>query len=156
MKFLEAKEYQSGCESKYQYYKSKVQELLPEARVEHIGSSSILDAVSKGDLDILVCVDKPKLESAIEVLKQLHFFEKQNTLRTDELCMLESFDRDIAFQVVAKGPQFDLFILFRDKLRSTPSLVSRYNQLKRGCEGMTQPEYRKIKSAFIVEVLAIA
>ncbi len=156
MKFLEAKEYQSDCELKYQHYKTKVHELLPKARVEHIGSSSIPNAISKGDLDILVCVNKAELESAAQALTLLNFREKENTLRTDELCMLESLDDDVAFQVVAKGAEFELFISFRDKLRSNPSLVSSYNELKLGCEGMTHCDYREIKSTFIVQVLATA
>lgn len=154
MKFYQASEYQARCEALYRKYELKITALLPDAVVEHIGATSIPNAVSKGDLDILVGVDGNKLEKSIEVLSTLGFNKKLDTLRTSELCMLESTSSDdVAFQIVAIGSQFDVFVEFRDKLCANPALVQQYNELKVSCTGSTHEAYRRKKSAFIEHVL---
>ncbi|WP_333003557.1 GrpB family protein [Vibrio coralliilyticus] len=157
MQFYEPDEYQPSCENLYRKYELEIAALLPDATIEHIGASSIPNAVSKGDLDILVGVNGNDLEKAVKLLSTLGFNEKSNTLRTPELCMLEnSSGADVAFQVVANGSEFDFFVGFRDKLRESPELVQQYNELKMSCTGWSHEEYRRKKSAFIELVLGQA
>ena len=156
MKFYPAKQYQAACNDLFVRYECGIKKLIPKARVEHVGSSSIPLAVSKGDLDIFVGVELSELELAIERLTTLGFNEKLDTLRTPELCMLESTSSDdVALQVVANGSEFECFLAFRDKLRANPALVQQYNTLKMACEGWSQDEYREKKSTFIEHVLAL-
>ena len=54
MKFHQAKSYQPKCKEIYQHYKTEIKKLLSNARAEHIGSFSIPNCISKGDLDIFV------------------------------------------------------------------------------------------------------
>ena len=157
MKFYRADKYQASCEDLYRKYELEISSLLPDAVIEHIGASSIPNAVSKGDLDILVGVVGDKLEKAVELLSTIGFNEKSDTLRTSELCMLESSSgEDVAFQVVAIGSEFGFFVGFRDKLRENPTLVQQYNDLKMSCIGWPHDEYRRKKSAFIERVLGKA
>ena len=157
MQFYEADEYQPSCENLYRKYELEIAALLPDATIEHIGASSILNAVSKGDLDILVGVNGNDLEKAVKLLSTLGFNEKSNTLRTPELCMLENNSgADVAFQVVANGSEFDFFVGFRDKLCESPELVQQYNELKMSCTVWSHEEYRRKKSAFIELVLGQA
>ncbi|EHZ2656915.1 GrpB family protein [Vibrio vulnificus] len=157
MQFYKADEYQASCENLYRKYELQIAALLPGATIEHIGASSIPNAVSKGDLDILVGVNGNELEKAVKLLSTLGFNEKSNTLRTPELCMLEnSSGEDVAFQVVANRSEFDFFVGFRDKLRESPELVQQYNELKMSCTGWSHEEYRRKKSAFIEHVLGQA
>ncbi len=108
MQFYKADEYQASCENLYRKYELEIAALLPDASIEHIGASSIPNAVSKGDLDILVGVSGKELENAVKLLSTLGFNEKSDTLRTPELCMLEnSSGEDVAFQVVANGSEFE-------------------------------------------------
>ncbi|MFD2176511.1 GrpB family protein [Veronia pacifica] len=154
MQFYSAEEYQPSCQALYQRYQHEIQALLPDAVIEHIGASSIPEAISKGDLDILVGVNGKDLENAVTILTTLGFKEKSDTLRTPELCMLESTSgEDVAFQVVAHGAEFECFIGFRNKLREKPFLVQQYNALKVSCEGWPQDKYRLKKSAFVETVL---
>ena len=101
MKFYRAIEYQRECCKRFSHYQKKITTLIPNARVEHIGASSIPNAISKGDLDIFIGVDALNLEVAVDKLRELGFREKPDTLRTSELCMMESSFEDVAFQVVA-------------------------------------------------------
>lgn len=156
MRFFNPEEYQAFNEKLFLRYKSKIEEVLPDVRVEHIGASAIPTAISKGDLDIFVGVEAEafELERVVQLLVTLGFQEKVDTLRTPELCMLESSStKDVAIQVVASGSEFEFFLIFRDKLRSNISLVQQYNELKLSCEDLSQDAYRLKKSAFIEQVL---
>ena len=155
MKFYPADEYQASCEALFERYCYKIRVLLPLARVEHIGASSIPGAISKGDVDIFVGVSKNELEDVVVRLMSLGFIEKRDTLRTPELCMLESqSDEDVALQVVANHSEFECFLSFRDRLRKDASLVESYNALKLSCVGWHEDDYRRKKSLFIESVLA--
>ncbi|MCH7369665.1 GrpB family protein [Aeromonas sp. MR16] len=157
MRFYRAEKYQAYCEELFIRYKGEIQKLLPDARIEHIGSSSIPAAVSKGDLDIFVGVKADMLDDAVKLLTTLGFQEKIDTLRTSALCMLESTSGDdVAFQIVVNGSAFECFLVFRDELRENISLVQQYNELKISCEGWSQEEYRRKKLDFIEHVLALA
>ncbi len=155
MKFLEPSQYQNACNKLFQQYQASIIAILPTARVEHIGASSINGAISKGDLDIFVAVSADEFEMAIQAISALGFKEKLNTLRTPELCMLESMSgNSVAVQLVSTGSQFEDFLSFRDALRTNFGLLQQYNQLKRQFEGKSHSSYRAAKSKFIEQVLA--
>jgi len=154
MVFLEPEQYQQRCAQLFNSYQKDISTLLPFAKIEHIGSSAIPNAISKGDLDIYIEVMSEQFEFAIEQLKTLNFIEKQNTLRTHELCMLESLNNDdVAFQIVVTDSIFTFFLTFKNKLISSPTLVNEYNQLKLQCSHLDPDQYRTIKSDFINRVL---
>ncbi|OTR98065.1 hypothetical protein CAT25_11540 [Acinetobacter pittii] len=154
MVFLEPEKYQQRCAQLFNSYHKAICALLPFAKIEHIGSSAIPNANSKGDLDIYIEVIPEQFEFAIEQLKTLNFIEKQNTLRTHELCMLESLNNDdVAFQIVVTDSVFTFFLTFKNKLISSPTLVNEYNQLKLQCSHLDPDQYRTIKSDFINRVL---
>ncbi|MDQ9951043.1 MULTISPECIES: GrpB family protein [Acinetobacter] len=154
MIFLEPEQYQQRCTQLFNSYQKEISALLPFAKIEHIGSSAIPNAISKGDLDIYIEVMPEQFEFAIEQLKTLNFIEKQNTLRTHELCMLESLNNDdVAFQIVVSGSIFTFFLAFKNKLIDSPTLVNEYNQLKLQCSHLDPDQYRAIKSDFINRVL---
>jgi len=154
MIFLEPEQYQQRCAQLFNSYKKDISTLLPFAKIEHIGSSAIPNVISKGDLDIYVEVKPEHFELTIAQLKTLNFIEKQNTLRTDELCMLESLNNDdVAFQIVVTDSVFTFFLTFRNKLMDSPALVNEYNQLKLECSHLDHDQYRAIKSNFISRVL---
>lgn len=154
MVFLEPEQYQQRCAQLFNSYQKDISTLLPFAKIEHIGSSAIPNAISKGDLDIYIEVMSEQFEFAIEQLKTLKFIEKQNTLRTHELCMLESLNNDdVAFQIVVTDSVFTFFLAFKNKLINSPTLVNEYNQLKLQCSHLDPDQYRTIKSDFINRVL---
>lgn len=154
MVFLEPEQYQQRCAQLFNSYQKDISTLLPFAKIEHIGSSAIPNAISKGDLDIYIEVMSEQFEFAIEQLKTINFIEKQNTLRTHELCMLESLNNDdVAFQIVVTDSIFTFFLTFKNKLISSPKLVNEYNELKLQCSHLDPDQYRTIKSDFINRVL---
>ncbi len=80
MIFFEPEEYQSRVSELFETVKSDVLQYISDVRLEHIGASSIKGAVSKGDLDIFVGVEKGQFNLVIKKLKEIGFTEKKNTL----------------------------------------------------------------------------
>lgn len=156
MRFLQPNQYQSEISRLYEEIAGEVRQLLPNARVEHIGASSIPGAISKGDLDIFVGVPKARIEYAISILERNGYRTKSNTLRNESLCMLEidSYQYLVALQVVANGSDFEMFLTFRDAVRESEALLKEYNQMKYLCEGISENCYRSRKSEFIEKVLS--
>lgn len=133
MKLHPPETYQPDATKRYENIAAQLIQLIPFAKIEHIGSSSIPGAFSKADLDICLIVDAAKLEDVVQTLKHHAYIEKIGTLRTEELCMLECtlVGNDYAVQVVASGSEFEkFFITFRDMLRARPDLVADYNRIK--------------------------
>ena len=83
MRFLKAEQYQPEALELFRAISAEVRVCLPNARIEHIGASSIPGAVSKGDLDIFVGVPGDEVEKAVRRLNGLGFREKTGTLRTE-------------------------------------------------------------------------
>lgn len=119
MKFYASREYQPRCHTLFEHYQNKIKTLLPSAVIEHIGASSIPNAISKGDLDICISVTQTEFDGAIQKLITLNFLEKKETLRTNQLCMLESLNNDdVALQLIVKGSEFESFIFLEMPLES--------------------------------------
>lgn len=155
MKLLKYEEYSAKTNTIFNQLKLELLNILPVARVEHIGSSSIPNSLSKGDLDIFVGVNKDQHVEAIELIKTIGFTEKIDTFKSNELCMLttDRFDYDVAIQVVANGSEFESFIKFRDALCFDVKFVKLYNDIKLKAKGLSEDEYRAKKSVFIQRVL---
>ena len=156
MQFLLPRQYQPRLNRIFSQVAGEILQRLPDARVEHIGASSIPGAISKGDLDVFVGIRRSEFRQSILLLREIGFSEKQETLRTPSLCMLESerYGCDVAVQLVENGSRFEMFLEFRDALQRDPKLVADYNNMKRRCEALDENRYREIKSTFIERILA--
>jgi GrpB-like predicted nucleotidyltransferase (UPF0157 family) len=156
MKFFEPEEYQDKVNELFERVREDVFKYISNSRFEHIGASSIRGSVSKGDLDIFVGVRKDQFDLTIEKLKGIGFTEKENTLRTNELCMMitDQYNYDVALQVVVNGSEFEDFIIFRDFMISRPDLMKELNELKRRCSGLDPSEYRKVKSKWVENIIS--
>lgn len=156
MKFLKPEEYLAKVEFVFAKVRAELLQKISNLEIEHIGSSAIKGALSKGDLDILVRTSKDRFSEVLSGIQGLGFFIKEDTLRTDQLCMLESKNDgvDVAIQLIERGSKFEMFIQFRDALNADPHLVKQYNQLKVESTGMLAHEYRQRKARFIEEVLS--
>jgi GrpB-like predicted nucleotidyltransferase (UPF0157 family) len=155
MKIHPPEEYQPAANVVYAEALTVLSALAPDARIEHVGSSAIPGAYSKGDVDICVCVAPAAFVKTLAALLAAGYCIKQDTLRTGELCMLESdaADEPHAVQLIAAGSKFEFFFAFRDALTQDPQLVSRYNALKPTAARLGEADYRREKSRFIDEVL---
>lgn len=158
LKLLLPDQYQQAAERTFSSVRDAMISALPLAQVEHVGSSAIPGAISKGDIDVCVIVEADQHQEAISMLQQMGYTVKPDTLRTPALCMLQSprTDVDLALQVIAKGSKFEFFMTFRDALRNDPSLVQKYNELKLRHQMLGVTQYRAAKGKFIEDVLGEA
>ena len=155
MKFFKYADYGMRVNNVFSKLCSELKIILPMARIEHIGSSSVEGAISKGDLDIFVGVSKDEFNDSLDKIKSIGFTEKLDTFRADYLCMLvcDRYDLDMAIQLVENGSETENFIHFRERLRNDPGLLSEYNDLKTLSAGLSEIEYRSRKAIFIAQVL---
>ena len=159
MPLLAAADYQPAVQALFERIEADLRSLLPRARIEHIGASSIPGALSKGDLDICVIVPAAEHAPVVELLCGRGYHVKPDTLRTPELCMLVAArelagDQDLALQIVAQGSEFEDFLQFREALRRDPALVAAYDAVKRQHWDQGEDAYRAAKARFIESVLA--
>lgn len=129
--------------------------ILPDARIEHIGASAIPGAYSKGDVDICVAVPRDRFLEALGVLGEAGYTIRPDTLRTEQLCMLDAPESDVplSVQLIEAGSRYEFFMRFRDALRDDATLVARYNALKIDAAPYGIEAYRAAKSRFILDVL---
>lgn len=155
MKFLQAQEYQPRLVELFDRLSLELRGLLPDARIEHIGASSVPGAISKGDLDIFVGVQRGDFEEAIRRMNRLGYVQKTDTLQTSSLRMLvcDRFEVDVAVQLVEDDSEFEMFLKFRDFLLKDEDLLNKYNAMKLCCVGFDPDSYRRKKSRFIACVL---
>ena len=156
MRFLAAEEYQPRVERLFALVASEVRAAVASARIEHIGASAVPGAISKGDLDVFLGIERQDFDHTISVLGTLGYTVKEDTLRTESLCMLETprYDSPVAIQIVENGSQFEMFLTFRDALRRDAALLRAYNAMKRSCEGFCEERYRAVKASFVEDALA--
>src|SRR4030095_4363123 len=101
------------------------------AEVLHTGATAVPGCLTKGDLDIVVRVDRVDF-AASEALLADRFRRNTGSIRTDEFAAFEDPDRSphLGVQLTVKGGALDDFHRFAETLRQDPLLVRRYNDLK--------------------------
>lgn len=157
VRFISASKARSLAATAFRRQHRRLARLLPHAQIEHIGSTAVPGMITKGDLDILVRVSRPKFARADQSLAA-HYARNAGSHHSQTFA---SFKDDAAKPplgiqlAVAGGPEDD-FLKFRDALRRSAALVRRYNQLKRRSAGLSMTAYRRRKRAFIRRVLAQA
>lgn len=154
MKLFESNTLLEHTNSVFKHWKTIIECAIPGSRVEHIGSTAIRDALTKGDIDLYVEVPAGKHSDTVAIIETMGFRIKTDTHRDHELCMLESSSvPGLAIQVVARGSKYEFFLTFRDRLNANKSLVEQYNLLKADAAHSSENKYRTVKSQFINKVL---
>jgi GrpB-like predicted nucleotidyltransferase (UPF0157 family) len=138
-------------------HKAQLSRWLPFAEIEHIGSTAIPGALTKGDLDVLVRVVAGEFRVAEEALAGL-FARNEGTARTESFASFkdEAAHPPVGIQLVVRGSEWDLFSRFRDALNHDRRLVEEYNRLKEQFQNQSMDAYRSGKEQFIERVLASA
>jgi len=135
---------------------ARIRQAIPAAAVEHVGSTSIPGALTKGDVDLLVQVDAGDFDAAVAALRGLYEINQpENWTAT-----FASFKDDTSFalpfgaQLAVTGSETYLFVRLRDRLAADPVSLNRYNAIKRSYEGGDMHAYRAAKGEFIEQLLA--
>lgn len=125
----------------------KLSELFPSADIQHVGSTAISGALSKGDLDINIRVKPEDFEGVVKTLKTLYEINQPENW-TKVFASFKDDSRKLGVQLTTVGSVEDYFVVQRDYLKSHPEAVSELNVLKEKYEGKDMEEYRKAKGEF--------
>jgi GrpB-like predicted nucleotidyltransferase (UPF0157 family) len=129
---------------------------LPAAEIEHVGSTSIPGALTKGDLDLLVRVDAAGFPAAVSALLAMYaVHQRENWTPTyASFTDPDADDPPVGVQLVVAGSRDDaLFGPFRRAMIADPELLAAYNDLKRRYDGSDYDTYTRAKARFIERVL---
>lgn len=105
--------------------------LLPDAAIEHIGSTAIPDFPSKDVVDVLVGVSEARLDESVKSLRQDGFDMEGRRSGHAWLSVPSREQRTAVVHVVTRGGQHWCDrIEFRDLLRRSPQARARYLRVK--------------------------
>ncbi len=150
--------YQSQAVASYEDVELLLTAILPDARIAHVGASSIPGAYSRGGVDVCVAVPRESFDEALGVLGEAGFTVREEALRTEQLCMLDApmTDVPLSVQLIESGSRFEFFMQFRDALRADAALLARYNAIRIAAAPQGDEAYREAKGVFIERVLQSA
>jgi GrpB-like predicted nucleotidyltransferase (UPF0157 family) len=133
---------------------SRIRAVLPNAEIEHVGSTAIPGSLTKGDLDVLVRVDRSSFQGADRVLAEM-FSRNQGSDKTDSFSAFadSSLSPELGVQLVVVGTEFDTFVDWVTKLTSDGQLRASYDELKANFHGKDMIRYREAKANFIAQNL---
>jgi GrpB-like predicted nucleotidyltransferase (UPF0157 family) len=140
-----------------------VYEHLPQARVEHVGSTSVPGCDGKGNVDLMIAVADGELEKVKAVLDRLGFqgqigrdpFPETRPMRVGSFVHDHETFLLHVHVIPASSPEVDDMRFFRTCLRADQELLQAYVARKREiASGVTDSlEYCQIKGKFIKEML---
>lgn len=131
--------------------KKILQEMIPHADIQHVGSCAIPDAMGKFDVDIQIRVLPQYFHAASAALEQ-YACAKHAAIWTSDFAVLFKENPDPAVQIdymlTVIGSRRDDFYRTRDYLINHPEKLREYNELKMKFEGRPYHEYRSAKKDF--------
>jgi GrpB-like predicted nucleotidyltransferase (UPF0157 family) len=147
--FRPSAEFRAGAERAVALHSAEIDRLLPGAEIEHVGSTSIPGALTRGDVDLLVRVPAERFEEAVERLRGRYAVHQPENWSPTFASFAEP-GGDVGIQLAIEGSHdatmFErLYALFRDR----PELLEDYNELKRRHEGGDSEAYWREKQEFI-------
>ncbi len=119
--FLPFEEIQNHIQTLFEKEKSFLQALVPEADIQHVGSTAIPGALSKLDLDIQIRVEKNLFNQGLIILGR-NLYHRHNRLWTNEFAIFsrDNADTCIDYMLTVIDSEHDHYFKFRDFLIQTP------------------------------------
>jgi GrpB-like predicted nucleotidyltransferase (UPF0157 family) len=131
--------------------------LLPDAELHHIGATAIPGALTKGDLDVLVRVDRVRFQPARDLLRGS--FEVKQPQNWD--AHFASFGSDAGYalpvgvQLVVKESEADFFLFVHEYILSHPDILATYNRVKQEYADESPAEYWSAKDRVLAPIVAL-
>lgn len=137
------------AEEAFIIHKKSINNILPKADIQHVGSTAIPNSLTKGDLDIQVRVTKEQFERAVEVLSKM-YDTNEGSVKTS---FFRAFKDDeakppLGVQLSVIGSEYDIFWKFREVLLKNDQFRIEYDEIKKKYEGKDMEEYRNEKNEF--------
>ncbi|MFD1737612.1 GrpB family protein [Bacillus salitolerans] len=152
--FINSSQIYENTEKTFFSHKMLIKERLPEADVQHVGSSAIPNSLTKGDIDIQVRVVSDQFPEAVKVLSLLYKLN-EGSVKTETFRAFkdDSIDPPLGVQLTIIDSEFDFFWKFRDVLLLNHQYRFEYDKLKKKYEGKEMDEYREAKNEFFLNMM---
>ena len=133
----------------------RIRRLIPATDIQHIGGTSVIGALTKGDVDLLVTLRLEDFDAGVQVLRG-HYVINQPENWTPTFASFKddtSFELPFGAQVAAEGSKTYCFVALRDRLNSDPVALAGYNAIKQAHHAGDATRYREAKGQFIERLL---
>jgi GrpB-like predicted nucleotidyltransferase (UPF0157 family) len=153
MRLVREEEIRDRVAGVFERTRARLVELVPGARVEHIGSTAVAGSLTKGDLDVCVIVDAAGFDAATEALSRAYRIHQPANWTAELASFIAPAEDGIEVGVqliIGGGATEDWFIGWRERLRSDPELRARYDQLKQEHAAGSVEDYRAAKERLIL------
>jgi GrpB-like predicted nucleotidyltransferase (UPF0157 family) len=145
----------AAAHAAYALHRRNVLAALPDAEVEHVGSTAVPGALTKGDMDLLVRVRPERFKAATSKLQGLYAIHQPDNWTESYSSFVDptAANPPVGIQLVISGSPSDVLAQFRDALTWDCALLASYNALKQSLDGEDYERYTNIKGAFIERAL---
>lgn len=131
---------------------AEVAALLPDAKLEHVGSTAVPGGWTNGVVDVQVRVDKKQLAAAQAALARR--FDAEGEGNGKGMAILRDADGGVRIFVTAIGSDSDDLHQKRDLMREHPLLRERYDAVRRRHNRGDEAAYQTAKERFWKVLLA--
>lgn len=149
-------EIRAAVQATFAEHRRRVLKLVPGAEVEHVGSTAIRGALTKGDLDLLVRVEAGDFDAAVAGLGGAYAVDQPENWTPTFASFSDprAVAPPVGLQLVVDGSADDaLFGPFRDALAGDPAMLAEYNALTLENDGEDYERYSDVKAEFVKRVL---
>jgi GrpB-like predicted nucleotidyltransferase (UPF0157 family) len=123
----------------------ELRDLLPEAQLEHVGSSAVYGAWTNGDVDIQVRVAADKFSEAEKALAGTY----QKVEKSGKTYAVYAHEgRGVRLHLTAIDSERDVMVKQRELLKGHALLRERYDAIKRRHQNGDPEAYQKAKDEF--------
>ncbi|QAY65796.1 GrpB family protein [Paenibacillus protaetiae] len=137
------------AENLYATQNKRLKQLLPDADIQHVGSTAIPGSLTKGDLDIQVRVTMEQFEQAVQLLSAQYVInEGSSQSEFFRAFKDDTTDPPLGIQLTVMGSEADFFYKFREVLLMNETYKTKYDELKTKYEGHSMERYRDAKNDF--------
>ena len=145
---------QSQINETFLWLESSIKVLLPDATIEHVGSSAIPGALTKGDVDVMVQVEAAQFASARSALDSRFSYNPEMPPEDEFVSYSGEYQgMDFGIQLVSGNDDQFGFLRWREALKADSELLAKYNRIKQSRADSNMEAYRAAKSALILSFL---
>ncbi len=147
--------YRAKADALFGRVREDVLRVVPNAVVEHVGSTALPDGLTKGDLDVQVRVRAEDFDEACRALASLYQHNEGGFTDGGRSFKDDSADPPLGVHLTVIGGPSDTQSSQRDLLRRRPDLRAEYDALKRRFDGGDMDAYRDAKDVFFTRLASL-
>jgi GrpB-like predicted nucleotidyltransferase (UPF0157 family) len=156
------KKYNKNYSKLFQRERYSLKKILPNANIEHVGSTAVPNLGGKGIIDILVSVPKSKINQTLRKLKLKRYIHLPSAGDEDRIFLEKTIKysklkRKIHLHLTHfNSKTWKTTIALRDYLRNHPDIAKEYEEIKKQAVKLAKGNgkiYRKYKHKFLNKIL---